>query len=100
MAGIAREPEVDDETDELDADALQVHPAPTSQRLTVPAGHDAERLDKALARLLPDVSRSRIKQWIECGAIRLNDRVPAARTLVLAGDTIDLAPPPAPEESS
>jgi 23S rRNA pseudouridine1911/1915/1917 synthase len=100
MAGHAHEPELDDEADELDADSLHAQPAPLPQRLTVPPGNDAERIDKALARLLPDVSRSRIKQWIEGGAIRLNDRIPAARTLVLAGDTIDLTPPPAPEESA
>ncbi|HUL63928.1 MAG TPA: RluA family pseudouridine synthase [Burkholderiaceae bacterium] len=100
MAAPAREPKLDDEPDELDAEALRVRGAPLPHRLTVPAGNDAERLDKALAGLLPDVSRSRIKQWIEGGAVRLNDRVVAARTLVLAGDTIDLAPPPAPEETA
>jgi len=95
MATPAHETELDDELDGLEADALHALGAPLARRLTVPAGSDAERLDKALARLLPDVSRSRIKQWIEGGSVRLNDRVPAARTLVLAGDTIAVAPDPA-----
>ncbi|WP_420213671.1 S4 domain-containing protein, partial [Escherichia coli] len=30
-----------------------------------------ERLDKALAKLLPDYSRSRLQQWIDAGAVRL-----------------------------
>src|SRR5215831_5103429 len=96
-----QELEEDDETDLLDTDELHEDGAFTlPDRLIVPAGSEGERLDKALARLLPDVSRSRIKQWIEGGSVRLNDRVPAARTLVLAGDTIAVVPPPAPEETS
>jgi len=96
-----QELEEDDETALVEADAQ--NPAGSfalPERLTVPAASTGERLDKALARLLPEVSRSRIKQWIEGGAIRLNDRTPAARTQVFAGDTIDLAPPPSPEASA
>jgi 23S rRNA pseudouridine1911/1915/1917 synthase len=93
-----QELEEDDETDLLDTDELQPAGACTlPARLTVPAASEGERLDKALARLLPAVSRSRIKQWIEAGAVRLNDRTPVARTPVFAGDTIELAPPPSPE---
>jgi 23S rRNA pseudouridine1911/1915/1917 synthase len=101
VAPARHEIELDDDTEALDADDLRLPGAPAlPDRLTVPAGSEAERLDKALARLLPEVSRSRIKQWIEGGAVRLNDRIPGARTLVLAGDTIDLAPPPSPEATA
>lgn len=64
------------------------------RRLVVPNEAAGERLDKVLARLIPSVSRSRIRQWIEGGTVRLNDRVPAVRAEVGAGDTIELAAPP------
>jgi len=93
--------DLDDETEALDADELRLLAEPAiPARLTVPTGSEGERLDKALAQLLPAVSRSRIKQWIEEGAVRLNDRIPAPRAQVLAGDTIDLAPPPSPQATA
>jgi len=98
LALARRETEDDDEFEAPDPRAPAEPAVPA--RVIVPAGSDGDRLDKVLARLLPDVSRSRIKQWIEEGAIRLNDRVPAVRTEVLAGDTIDLAPPPSPQATA
>jgi len=96
-----QELEEDDETDLLDTAPLHPPGAFTvPDRLTVPAASEGERLDKVLAQLLPAVSRSRIQQWIEGGAVRLNDRTPVARTPVFAGDTIELAPPPGPEASA
>jgi 23S rRNA pseudouridine1911/1915/1917 synthase len=91
----------DDETEALDADELRLLAEPAvPARLRVPIGSEGERLDKVLAQLLPEVSRSRVKQWIEEGAVRLNDRIPAPRAQVLAGDTIDLAPPPSPQATA
>jgi 23S rRNA pseudouridine1911/1915/1917 synthase len=39
--------------------------------LDIPAEMDGERLDSAVARLLPAQSRTRIKGWIEAGAVRV-----------------------------
>jgi 23S rRNA pseudouridine1911/1915/1917 synthase len=102
MRATARhDPALDEEVDTLDPAELRgFDEAVLPPRLSVPAGCDGDRIDKVLARLLPDVSRSRIKQWIEQGAIRLNDRVPAPRAQVAQGDTIDLAPPPSPQASA
>lgn len=83
-----------------DADVLDVAPlAPAADPsvpaiLTVPPGHAGERLDKTLAVLLPQVSRSRIRQWIDAGAVRLNGQAAAPRSEVLGGDRVELAPPP------
>jgi 23S rRNA pseudouridine1911/1915/1917 synthase len=96
MLALARPGTEDD--DEFEASYVHAPEEPAvPARVIIPAGSDGERLDKVLARLLPDFSRSRIKQWIEEGAIRLNDRVPTVRSEVLAGDTVDLAPPPSPQ---
>ena len=89
-------PDPDDDTDVLDvADLAPVVDREIPSRLTVPPASGGDRLDKALARLLPHVSRSRIRQWIEAGAVRLNGLVAAVpRTEVLGGDTLDLTAPP------
>ena len=41
--------------------------------LSIPEEHAGRRLDQALAALLPDYSRSRLKQWI-LDALILDDR--------------------------
>ena len=42
--------------------------------LTIPAEMAGQRLDSALARLMPEHSRTRIKGWIEAGAVRSEER--------------------------
>ena len=54
-------------------------------RVQIPPGRDGHRLDQVLAELMPDYSRSRIKQWILDGQVLLDDTVPEPRTRVLAG---------------
>jgi 23S rRNA pseudouridine1911/1915/1917 synthase len=44
------------------------------RELVVPAELDGARLDKALARLMPELSRARVKRAIELGAVRVNGR--------------------------
>jgi 23S rRNA pseudouridine1911/1915/1917 synthase len=60
-------------------------------------GH-GQRLDKALADLLPDLSRSLIQQLIEAGAVQVNQRVlMRASSKVKLGDRIDLRADLAPQ---
>jgi 23S rRNA pseudouridine1911/1915/1917 synthase len=47
---------------------------PAVRELVVPTSLDGARLDKALAHLLPELSRARIKRAIELGAVRVNGR--------------------------
>ena len=65
----------DDESldDTLSADAAGAASLPVSL-LTVPAGQRADRLDKVLAALLPEHSRSRLQGWIEDGHVQVNGR--------------------------
>jgi 23S rRNA pseudouridine1911/1915/1917 synthase len=92
---LSTEQSAPDYDDEPEASEAQGGGVPS--RLAVAAAHNGLRVDKALAQLLPAVSRSRIRQWIEAGAVRLNDRAPQPRAIVSEGDVIELAPPPAPE---
>jgi 23S rRNA pseudouridine1911/1915/1917 synthase len=49
-------------------------PRVPSDRAEIPPELGGERLDSALARLLPQHSRTRIKAWIEAGAVRIGRR--------------------------
>lgn len=57
-----------------------------------------ERIDRLLARRLPDLSRSRIAQLLEQGRVRLNGRLPRKSDRPASGDRIELELP-APEPS-
>ncbi|GAB4465879.1 MAG: RluA family pseudouridine synthase [Burkholderiaceae bacterium] len=88
---MTNEPVAAEDADESEGDL------PLPQRFSVTAAHAGQRVDKVLALALPEVSRSRIRQWIEAGAVRVNGAVPRPRDEVVEGDVIDLDPPPAPE---
>src|ERR1700684_1547269 len=68
--------------------------------LTIPPEMAGQRLDSALARLLPAHSRTRIKGWIEAGAVKLDRRDCKPRDLVETGShvrvqaAIEAAPQP------
>jgi 23S rRNA pseudouridine1911/1915/1917 synthase len=51
-----------------------------------------ERLDKALARLVPALSRARVKQAIEAGGVRVNGRRAVKGAPLSAGDVVELDP--------
>jgi 23S rRNA pseudouridine1911/1915/1917 synthase len=55
---------------------------------TVPAELAGLRLDQALARLLPEHPRSRLKEWIEAGRVSLENRTPRPRDLLSGGERI------------
>ncbi|MGR8919738.1 MAG: 23S rRNA pseudouridine(1911/1915/1917) synthase RluD [Gammaproteobacteria bacterium] len=58
--------------------------------VTIAPDLDGMRLDRALARVLPQYSRAAIKQWIEAGAATLNGATVRPRTAVRADDRVHL----------
>jgi 23S rRNA pseudouridine1911/1915/1917 synthase len=48
------------------------------------------RLDRALARALPQYSRARVQQWIEAGLVQVEGRTPRAKDKVLGGEQVHL----------
>jgi 23S rRNA pseudouridine1911/1915/1917 synthase len=56
--------------------------------LTIPPELAGQRLDSALARMMPEHSRTRIKGWIEAGAIKVDGAVCKPRDLVEAGSHV------------
>jgi 23S rRNA pseudouridine1911/1915/1917 synthase len=59
-----------------------------------------ERLDKALALLMPEISRSRLQQWVVAGAVRVNGAAVRPRHALAFGDLIELEPQPAPDAAA
>jgi 23S rRNA pseudouridine1911/1915/1917 synthase len=66
--------------------------------LTIPHEQAGQRLDQALAALLPDYSRSRLKAWIESGEVRVDGTAMRPRDKVFGGEAV-LIKAQLPEES-
>lgn len=60
-------------------------------QITIPEELAGRRLDQALAQLLPDYSRSRLKTWIVAGQVQLDGLVTTPRTAVQTGQIVTLA---------
>jgi 23S rRNA pseudouridine1911/1915/1917 synthase len=65
---------------------------PAGIDLTVPADCAGLRLDQALARLLPDFSRSRLARWAREQQVTLDGSVAPPRQKVWGGERINIAP--------
>jgi len=62
--------------------------SPVQHKLQIPADAAGQRLDQALAQLLPDYSRSRLKGWIESGEIRVDGQIRRPRDKVFGGESV------------
>ena len=67
------------------------------EALTIPVELGGLRLDQALARLLPQHSRSRLQGWLKEGWIRVDGASPDARRKVCGGECVEIDAPPPPE---
>ena len=63
-------------------------------KLIVPAACAGLRLDQALARLLPEYSRSRLAQWVRLSRATVNGRAVLPKRRVRGGEVIDIDPLP------
>ncbi|MDP1957270.1 MAG: S4 domain-containing protein, partial [Rhodocyclaceae bacterium] len=64
--------------------------------IAVPPDCVGLRLDMALARLLPEHSRSRLQAWLKDGLILLDGANADAKRKVWGGERLSIAVPPAP----
>ena len=87
--------------------AHSVHSAPedgsgepdtAGRSLTLPAAQAGRRLDQVLPDLLPDVSRSRLQNWIDEGRVLVDGRVPRRRDRVRGGEQVWVSPAPEPDD--
>lgn len=65
--------------------------------VTIPDELAHERLDLALAKLLPEFSRTQLKQWIESDQVTLNGELVKGKTRVKSGDIVIVHPVLRPE---
>lgn len=56
--------------------------------LTIPDDLGGTRLDQALAKLLPDFSRTQIQDWIKNSLITVNNKYPKTKDIVIGGEEI------------
>jgi 23S rRNA pseudouridine1911/1915/1917 synthase len=63
---------------------------PANQRLTgtVPTASAGTRVDRALALMFPEYSRSAIKEWLKSGAARLDGRIVRPSEAVTGGEVV------------
>ena len=54
----------------------------------IPVEHAGERLDRSLAQLFPEFSRSQLQKWLKQGWITVDGAVPAPRAAVLGGEAV------------
>mgnify|MGYP004417258381 CR=1 FL=1 len=58
--------------------------------ITIPEDGTDQRLDQALAKLLPDYSRTQIQDWIQNGMALLDGQVVKPNTRIMGGETVSL----------
>jgi 23S rRNA pseudouridine1911/1915/1917 synthase len=63
-----------------------------TRELTIPAELAGLRLDQALARLLPEHSRSRIRTWIDAGRVSIAGAASSAKQKLFGGERVVVAP--------
>ena len=84
-----------------DSGASDPSPTADSLRLLVPEDCAGLRLDQALARLLPEHSRSRLQAWMRQGRVRLDGVVVGEnKRKLFGGERILIAPAPDPQQQT
>jgi 23S rRNA pseudouridine1911/1915/1917 synthase len=79
--------------------ATRAEPVEVTRELMIPQNYAGMRLDQALARLLPDWSRSRLQKWILDKRIQVEGREAIAKQRVWGGEIILLKPQSLPVET-
>lgn len=80
----------DDAEADIDAVAPSDMQAPLSFK--VPLEYGGLRLDQALARLLPEYSRSRLQDWVAQGQVTLNGAATTSKQKVWGGELLNVVP--------
>ena len=68
--------------------------------LTIPADCAGLRLDQALAKLMPEYSRSRLQAWIKTGLVKLSGQPGDTKSKVWGGEAVSVEAQPSAEESA
>jgi 23S rRNA pseudouridine1911/1915/1917 synthase len=66
----------------------------------VPEALAGLRIDRALAKMFPEYSRSRLQAWLKAGRVRVDGEQAGRGTKTMGGENVELAPPPEADASS
>jgi 23S rRNA pseudouridine1911/1915/1917 synthase len=66
--------------------------SPARHEFTIAADFVGLRLDQALARLMPEHSRSRIRTWIDAGRVSVSGETGAAKRKLYGGERVVVSP--------
>ena len=88
--------------DELDADLDAGAGAPDYSPITLELKpeHCGQRLDKVIANLVPQFSRSRLQQWFEEGHVTVDGKPAKGKGTAFGDETVVVVPQPAPEDTA
>ena len=89
---------VDLDLDEVDESIGLVEMAPII--LSLHESDCGERLDKVVARMVPQFSRSRMQQWIDAGFVSVDGKPGRTRMTVYGDERIIILPQAAPEDTA
>jgi 23S rRNA pseudouridine1911/1915/1917 synthase len=93
------DPDLDEDIDaELEAGAGAPDYAPIALELN--PEHCGQRLDKVIAGLVPQFSRSRLQQWFEEGHITVDGKPAKGKSTAFGDETVLVTPQPAPEDTA
>ncbi|MGA8260287.1 MAG: RluA family pseudouridine synthase [Arenicellales bacterium] len=62
----------------------------------IPGEYAGQRLDKVLASMFPQYSRSALQQWLKQGRVLVDDDIPAQKDKVQGGESVELSVPGEP----
>jgi 23S rRNA pseudouridine1911/1915/1917 synthase len=83
---------------DIDLDTVVLADEPSSLSFKVPLEHGGLRLDQALAKLLPEYSRSRLQEWVAQGQVTLNGAAATSKQKVWGGEKLIVTPQSNPAE--
>ncbi|MEM5386095.1 RluA family pseudouridine synthase [Paraburkholderia phymatum] len=86
------------EAPNTDAESAEPRADEAPRVVTVPSELAGDRLDKVLAKVFPEFSRSRLQSWIEAQRVRVDGQPAKIRQPVPLGATIELVPDLLPEQ--
>jgi 23S rRNA pseudouridine1911/1915/1917 synthase len=93
------DPDLDEDLDaELDVGSGGPDYSPITLEL-VPE-HCGQRLDKVVAGLVPQFSRSRLQQWFDEGHITVDGKAAKGKSTAYGDEKVTVLPQPAPEDTA
>ena len=77
---------------DADLEPVALAEAPSLLTFKVPPDYGGMRLDQALAKLMPEYSRSRLQDWVVQGQITLNGAAATSKQKVWGGEMVNVIP--------